>query len=88
MGGGGLAGALEMFSTTIYRKDDILKLVDRHMVVMIPYISTHAEDHRNKRMRNLAIGVSAAVVVIGLVAAFLLLPVDLLYDKITAHLPL
>jgi protein tyrosine kinase modulator len=88
MAGGGLVMALEMFDTTIHRGEDIFKLVDRHLIVAIPYISTQAEELHTKRVKRLAIGVSAAVVVAGLLAAFLLLPVDLVFDKITSHLPL
>lgn len=86
MAGGGLVGALEMFDTTIHRGDDLFKLVDRHMVVAIPYISTHAEELLQKKKQKLALGVSAGVAVGLLLVAFFLVPVDVLFDKVMAHL--
>ena len=80
--GSGLVLVFEMFDTTIHRSDDIFKLVDRHLVVAIPYISTRAEVLHKKEMTRLAIGLSAAVIVIGLLVAFFLLPVDLMFYKI------
>ena len=88
MAGGGLVFALEMFDKTIRSSGDLYKIVDRHLVVAIPYISTNAEVRRNKNMKKLAIGLSAVAVVGGLTAAIFLLPFDIAMDKIMAHLRL
>jgi uncharacterized protein involved in exopolysaccharide biosynthesis len=72
--GGGLVFALEMFDGTIRRNADVAKLVDRHLIVSIPYISTKAEALRKKsRKIMLAIGSSVIVVLVGLGAAIYLL---------------
>jgi uncharacterized protein involved in exopolysaccharide biosynthesis len=73
--GGGLVFALEMFDGTIRRNADIAKLIDSHLIVSIPYISTKAEALRQKSRRiKLAIGCSVGVVLVGLGAAIYLLP--------------
>jgi uncharacterized protein involved in exopolysaccharide biosynthesis len=72
--GGGLVFALEMFDGTIRRNADVAKLVDSHLIVSIPYISTKAEALRKKsRKIMLAIGSSVIVVLVGLGAAIYLL---------------
>jgi protein tyrosine kinase modulator len=88
MAGGGLAFALEMFDTTIRSSTDLFKMVDRHLVVAIPYIATRAEERRKKRSVGLMVGLSMVVVAGGLAAAYFLLPVDIIFDKIMNHLPL
>jgi len=73
--GGGLVLALEMFDGTIRRNADIAKLIDSHLIVSIPYISTKAEVLRQKsRKIRLAIGCSVGVVLAALGAAIYLLP--------------
>jgi uncharacterized protein involved in exopolysaccharide biosynthesis len=73
--GGALVFALEMFDGTIRRNADIAKLIDSHLIVSIPYISTKAEVLRQKSRRiKLAIGCSVGVVLAGLGAAIYLLP--------------
>ena len=72
--GGGLVFALEMFDGTIRRNADIAKLIDSHLIVSIPYISTKAEGLRQKSRRiKFAIGGSVGVVLAGLGAAIYLL---------------
>jgi uncharacterized protein involved in exopolysaccharide biosynthesis len=72
--GGGLVFALEMFDGTIRRNADIAKLIDGHLIVSIPYISTKAETRRQKsRKITLAFGSSMVVVLLGLGAAIYLL---------------
>lgn len=84
---GGLAGAAEMFNQSIRRGSDLYSLVDRHLIVSIPYISTHRE-LRRKRIRTVAIsGISAAVVIGVLVALlFLMPPLDVLFNKVMSTL--
>src|ERR1019366_3598178 len=73
--GAGLVLALEMFDGTIRRNADIAKLIDSHLIVSIPYISTKAEVLRQKsRKIRLAIGCSVGVVLAALGAAIYLLP--------------
>ena len=73
--GGGLVFALEMFDGTIRRNADLAKLIDSHLIVSIPYISTKAEALRQKSRRfKLAMGCSVGVVLAGLGAAIYLLP--------------
>jgi uncharacterized protein involved in exopolysaccharide biosynthesis len=72
--GGGLVFAFEMFDGTIRRNADVAKLVDSHLIVSIPYISTKAEALRQKtRKITLAIGSLVIVVLFGLAAAIYLL---------------
>ena len=73
--GGGLVFLLEMLDGTIRRNADIAKLIDSHLIVSIPFITTKADLVRKKtRKLIVAIGCSVGVVLAGLVAAIYLLP--------------
>ena len=50
MFGGGVAGAAEMFNQSLRRSTDLYSLVDSHLVVSIPYISTRRELRRKRNM--------------------------------------
>ena len=72
---GGLVFAFEMFDGTIHRNADVAKLVDSHLIVSIPYITTKAEVIRQKSRRiKLAIACAVIVVLVGVAAAIYLLP--------------
>ena len=77
-----LAGT-EMLNPAIRRSSDINSLIDSHLIVSIPYISTRNELHRKKRKLVYWLGALAVVVLVGLTAMFFVLPPpDLLFDKI------
>ena len=85
MAGGGLALAAEMFDHSVRRSSDLFSLVDSHLVVSIPYITTRAEKTRKKRVIISLVLVLFAIVVAAAVAViFILPPLDLLFDKLTA----
>lgn len=85
MAGGALVAALEFFDSTVRRAADLFAIVDKQLVVTIPYISTVAEENRRKRTTKLWIGAAAIAAIGAVVAALLLLPLDLILDKILAH---
>ena len=73
--GGGLVFLLEMLDGTIRSNADIAKLIDSHLIVSIPFITTKADLVRQKtRKIMVAIGCSVGVVLAGVVAAIYLLP--------------
>jgi uncharacterized protein involved in exopolysaccharide biosynthesis len=87
MVGGGLAFAAEMLNQSIYRSTDLFSLVDSHLVVSIPYISTPAEVRRKKDKMLMTAGLSTAIIMIGLVAIFFLLPpLDVIFEKVMSKL--
>jgi hypothetical protein len=56
-------------------------VVDSHLVVSIPYITTLGELRQRKRRVVLIITILAAIVVGAMIAAFFLLPLDLMITK-------
>ena len=82
MVGGGLVVAAEMLNQSIRRSSDLFSLVDSHLVVTVPYISTYREVRRGRIIKIVTIGVLAIGVLGGLAALFFLLPpLDLLIEK-------
>ena len=79
--GVGLAFVAELADKAIRRTSDVFAVVDSHLVVSIPYITTVAELHRRKRRILWMIVVLAAIVVGAMIAAALLLPLDLMIAK-------
>jgi len=83
MSGGGAVFAAELLNQAVRRSADLSSLIDSHLIVSIPYIATHAEAQRKKSRTLILSGISAAVVVIGLIILFFVLPpLDLLFDKV------
>jgi uncharacterized protein involved in exopolysaccharide biosynthesis len=79
--GAGLVLVLELMDQAIRRSGDIFGVVDSRMVVSIPYISTPAELHQRKRWAVRTIIVVAVFAVGAMIAAYLLLPLDLMVAK-------
>jgi protein tyrosine kinase modulator len=79
--GAGLAFVAELADKAIRRSSDIFAVVDSRLVVSIPYITTLQELRHRKRRVVLIIVVLAALVVGATIAAFLILPVDLMITK-------
>jgi uncharacterized protein involved in exopolysaccharide biosynthesis len=84
--GAGLAFVVELADGAIRRSSDIFGLVDRQLVVSIPYITTIAELRRRQRRILLLIVVLATIVVVAMIAAFWLLPLDLMIAKMRVRL--
>jgi uncharacterized protein involved in exopolysaccharide biosynthesis len=87
MAGGGLVFTREMLDQSVRSGQDIASIVDSHLIVPIPYISTQREIRQKKR--NLIIMVAAAVVLIigaGIAAYLFLPPPDVWFDKATDKL--
>ena len=83
MAGGGVLAGAEMLNPAIRRSSDIHSLIDSHLIVSIPHISTRNELHRKKRKLVYWLGTLAVVVLVGLTAIFFVLPPpDILFDKI------
>lgn len=83
--GGGVAGAAEMFDQSVRRSTDLHALVDSHLVVSIPYISTRRELRRRKVKIIAALMILTALVLIAAIALFFLLPpLDVLFTKLMA----
>ncbi|MGH9694029.1 MAG: GumC family protein [Bryobacteraceae bacterium] len=84
MAGGGLVVAREMLDQSIRSGQDIASIVDSHLIVPIPYISTQREIRRKKRNWILMISILLVLIVAGGIAAYFFLPPpDVWYDKVT-----
>ncbi len=58
MAGGGMVFAAEMLNQSIRRSADLFSLIDRQMIVSIPYIATHEEMRRRARKTKRTIGLA------------------------------
>ena len=83
MAGGGMVFAAEMLNQAIRTRADLYSLIDRQMIVSIPYIATQAETRRKKKKTRGGFGLTAALVLLGLVALYLILPpLDIVFDNV------
>jgi capsular polysaccharide biosynthesis protein len=75
----GVLFAVEMLDRSIRGSNELLGVVDSHLLVSIPYISTQGEALRRRRRKIVGIGILATILLSGLATAFYLglLPADL-----------
>ena len=71
--------AVEMFDKSIRGSNELLGVIDGHLLISIPYISTTGEALRLRRQKIIAIAILAVILLSGLAAALYLglLPSDL-----------
>jgi len=87
MMGGGIALAAEVFNPAIRRSTDLYSIIDSHLVVSIPYITTQGELQRKRqKLIIIAAVLLAAVLAAVAIVLFVLPPLDVLYAKILARL--
>ena len=87
MAGVGLMLGTEMLDHSIRRSADLFSLVDRQLVVAIPYISTPGEDRHRKRKIIASVIISLIVLGAGITAIlFFLPPLDVLFEKVVVKL--
>jgi uncharacterized protein involved in exopolysaccharide biosynthesis len=79
--GAGLTLAAELLDGAIRRASDIFAVVDGRLVVSIPYIFTPDELRLRKRRVLVTTTAIAAVTVTAMIAAYVLLPLDLMIAK-------
>jgi len=85
MAGGGMVFLVEMLNQSIRRSTDLFPLIDRQLIVSIPYIATHKELQGKKRKTKRTIGLVAGAAIAGIALLFFVLPpLDLLFDKVIA----
>jgi len=77
----GLTLAVEMLDQAIRRPGDVAALVSGQLVVSIPYIITSKELRRRRWLMRVAVIGAVAFLIAALVAAYLLLPIDLILAK-------
>ncbi len=83
MAGGGLVFVTEMLNQAIRTRSDLFSLIDRQMIVSIPYIATQAETRRQKTKISRTVGIVTAVVLMGLVILYFILPpLDIAFDNL------
>ena len=83
MAGGGLLVAVEMADKSIRRTADVASILDSHLVVSIPYITTKSEIRRKRRKLVVWLLLLLAVFAAGVTFAYYYLPpLDILYAKI------
>jgi len=82
MAGGGMALGSEILNQSIRRSADLYTLIDSHLIVAIPYISTRAEERGKKRRTVLASVVVGGLILSAIIAVlFILPPVDVMFAK-------
>jgi uncharacterized protein involved in exopolysaccharide biosynthesis len=80
--GGGIAVAAELFDKAIRRSSDLYSIVNRELIVSIPYIYTQSElRRRKKKIWSIVLGVLAFLLVATAVAYWFLPPLDLIIAK-------
>lgn len=83
MSSGGAVFAAEMLNQSVRRSADLASLIDSHLIVSIPYITTHAEVRRKKIKTIMTTGILTTIVVVGLIVLYFVLPpLDILFDKV------
>jgi uncharacterized protein involved in exopolysaccharide biosynthesis len=85
--GGGAVIAAEFLNQSIRRSADLFSIMDRQLIVSIPYIATHKEVVRRKKKTRRTIGLLAGAA-LGAAALlfFLLPPVDIMFDRVMSLL--
>jgi uncharacterized protein involved in exopolysaccharide biosynthesis len=87
MAGGGLMFARELSDQSIRSREDISSIIDNHLIVSIPYISTQREARQKKKNIVLMIAIVLAIVLAAVAAAYFYLPPpDVWYDTATDKL--
>ena len=87
MAGGGLVFGAESLNPAIRRSSDLYSIIDSQLIVTIPYIATHRELERRKKIKILALGLLVVTILVGLIIIFLSLPpIDILFDKMMTKL--
>jgi uncharacterized protein involved in exopolysaccharide biosynthesis len=79
--GAGLAFIAEIADKSIRRSSDLFGVIDERLIVSIPYITTSAELKRRKDRLRVAMTIFGATVVAAAIAAYLMLPIDLMIAK-------
>jgi uncharacterized protein involved in exopolysaccharide biosynthesis len=80
--GGGIAVVAEMLDRAIRRGSDLYSIVDRELVISIPYIFTRSELRRRKRKFWSVLGIVGILLMCGAAAAYWFLPpLDLIIAK-------
>lgn len=80
--GGGVAVAAELLDRAIRRSSDLFSVVDRELVISIPYIYTQAELERRRKRLWLALATVGVLLVVALAATYWFLPqLDLIIAK-------
>jgi succinoglycan biosynthesis transport protein ExoP len=88
----GLAGAgsvvgLEILNQSVRTSNDLIKALNRHPLVVIPYITTQEEGRRKIGRLVLAAILALIFAVLGLLAVhFLYMPLDMLFAKVLTRL--
>jgi polysaccharide biosynthesis transport protein len=81
--GAGVVGLLELLNRSIRSSSDVLRAVNRHPMVVIPYIMTKEENRRRVRKYMLALAALVLALLATLAAVhFLFMPLDELYFKL------
>lgn len=87
LAGAGSVMALELLNQSIRTSNDIIKALNRHPLVIIPYITTQEEGRRKVGRLMLAAILALIFAVLGLLAVhFLYMPLDLVFAKVLMRL--
>jgi uncharacterized protein involved in exopolysaccharide biosynthesis len=82
MVGSGIALAAELLDRAIRRSSDLYGVLDRDLIISIPYIHTRYEVQHRKRKTWTIIAASTVLILVGLASAYWLLPpLDLIIAK-------
>ena len=83
MAAGGFVFATEASNPVIRHSAELYSVIDSHLIVSIPYITTASEVRRRRKSIALTAAILVALVVVGVIAAmFILPPPDILVAKV------
>jgi len=82
MAAGAFVFAAEASNPAIRHTNELYSVIDSHLIVSIPYISTISEVRRRKNSILLVVGVLTAIILGAVIAGYFLLPpIDILFSK-------
>jgi uncharacterized protein involved in exopolysaccharide biosynthesis len=87
MAGGAMVFAAETLNPTIRHTSELYSVIDSHLIVSIPYISTLSEMRRRKNSIWLTVGILVTIILGAVIAGYFLLPpIDILFSKSVNYL--
>jgi uncharacterized protein involved in exopolysaccharide biosynthesis len=83
MASGGFVFAAESLNPAIRRTIDLYSVIDSHLIVAIPYVTTRRELRRRRNSILSVVGIFMVLLIAGLVAMYVFLPpLDVLFAKV------
>lgn len=83
LSGATVVGLLELINRSIRTSSDVVRAINRHPIVVVPYIMTKEESRRRlRKLMLMIVGAILAVILVLLATHFLFMPLNDLYYKL------